>query len=223
MISGIALALKTLRPGVRVVGVEAAAAASAGASREAGRVVKLTSAETIADGIATKRVGDLTFDLMERWVDDLVVVDEEEIASAVLLLLERQKTVAEGAGAAGVSALLAGRVPVEEGQRCVVVLSGGNIDVNMVSRIIDRGLVADGRLVRLDVKVPDRPGSLAEVTGALAEMGANVLETHHQRAFADISVADVRIVLHVETRGREHAQEIVAGLEARGLLVQATL
>jgi threonine dehydratase len=220
MISGIALALKTLRPGVRVVGVEAAAAASARASRDAGHIVKIATAETIADGIATKRVGELTFRLMERWVDDLVTVDEEEIASAVLLLLERQKTVAEGAGAAGLAALLAGRVAVGRGERCVAVLSGGNIDVNIVARIIDRGLVADGRLARLVVKVPDRPGSLALLTGALAGLGANVLETHHQRAFADISVADVRIVVHVETRGRGHVDEIVAGLEARGLVVR---
>ena len=219
LISGIAIALKSTRPDVRVVGVESAAAASALASRRAGEVVKLESAETIADGIATKRVGDLTFPLMQEWVDDLVVVSEEEIASAVLLLLERQKTVAEGAGATALAALVHRDLGLDADARIVMILSGGNIDVNMVSRIIDRGLVADGRLVRLSVRMPDRPGSIARLSRSVADLGANVLESRHRRAFADISVGEVEIILHLETKGRSHADEIVIALQDLGLHV----
>jgi len=218
--SGIAVALKALRPSVEVIGVESEAAPSARASRDAGRVVGIESADTLADGIAVKRVGAFTFPLLERWVDDLVVVREEEIAAAILMLIEREKTVAEGAGATPLAALLAGRVHIARGKTAVLVLSGGNIDVNMISRIIDRGLVADGRLARLMIKVRDRPGSLARLTRTAAELGANVLEISHRRAFADISVGDVEIVMHLETRGREHVMEIVAALEGLGLVVE---
>jgi threonine dehydratase len=220
MISGIALALKSARPDVRVIGVEAEAAASALASRAAGRVVKIESHHTLADGIATKRVGDLTFPMIDALVDDLVVVSEEEIASAILMLVERQKTVVEGAAAVALAALATGRVPVTRSSTAVLLLSGGNIDVNILSRIIDRGLVADGRLTRLMVKVPDRPGSLSRLTRIVAGVGANVLEIAHRRAFADISVGDVEIVLHLETRGREHVEEIIGILENEGLLVE---
>lgn len=220
MISGIALAVKSRAPHVRIVGVEADAAPSARASRDAGEIVKITSSRTLADGIATKRVGEHTFPVIEALVDDLVTVSEEEIASAVLQLLERQKSVVEGAGAVGLAALSRGAVGAKEGERVVLVISGGNIDVNMVSRIIDRGLVADGRLVRLLVKVPDRPGSLASLTRMVARLGANVLETSHRRGFADISVGDVEIVFTLETRGQRHVQAIVAALEAEGLVVE---
>jgi threonine dehydratase len=204
-----------------VVGVEAQAAPSARASRDAGEIVKIQSSHTLADGIATKRVGELTFPMIEALVDDLVVVTEEEIASAILVLLERQKTVVEGAAAVALAAMTTGRVPVKPTETAVLVLSGGNIDVNIVSRIIDRGLLADGRLVRLRVKVPDRPGSLARVTKIVAGLGANVLETTHRRGFADISLGDVEIVFTLETRGQEHLVEIVGILESEG--VQATL
>ena len=220
MISGIAAAVKALRPDVRIIGVESEAAPSAFASRQAGEIVKITSAQTIADGIATKRVGDHTFPMIEALVDDLVVVTEEDTAQAILLLLERQKTVAEGAGAVGLAALTTGRIEVREGERVVVLLCGGNIDVNRVARIIDRGLVVDGRLVRLKVKVPDRPGYLARLTRLVASQGANVLETVHRRAFADISVGDVEIVMHLETRGRAHVEELKAFLESDGLVVE---
>lgn len=183
MISGIACAIKEIKPDVRIIGVEADAAASAKASRDAGEVVKIAASDTLADGIATKRIGEITYPLIERYVDELVSVGEEEIAAAILLLIEREKTVAEGAGAVGLA---------------------------------DRGLVFDGRLVRLAITVKDRPGSLAGLTRAVADMGANVLETYHRRAFADISVGDVGIVIQMETRGREHVIEIVHRLEDLG-------
>ncbi len=221
MISGVAVAIKEQRPEVRVIGVEAEAAPSARASRSAGHIVKISATDTLADGIAVKRVGDLTFPVIQKYVDDLVVVSEEEIASAIFLLLERRKTVVEGAGAVGLAALVSSRIPVRgRDERIAVVLSGGNIDVNRVSRIIDRGLVLDGRAAHLMVKVPDRPGFLARLTETVARLGANVRETYHRRAFADISVGEVEIVLNLETRGREHVDEIIRMLEAMGLSVE---
>lgn len=220
VISGTALALKALKPDVRIVGVEADAAPTALRSRQEGRIVDIETSETLADGIAVKRVGDLTFPIIERFVDDIVTVGEEEIASAIMALLEREKTLVEGAGAAPMAALLAGRIPVDADDVVVPVLCGGNIDVSKLSRIIERGLVGDGRLARLMVKVRDRPGSLARLTRRVAELGANVVEIGHRRAFADISVGDVEIVMHLETRGRDHVAEIVQGLEHDGHVVE---
>lgn len=220
IVSGIAVALKSLQPGVRVIGVEAQAAPSAAASRRAGHIVKIEATETLADGIAVKRVGEVTFPLLERYVDDLVEVDDEEIAAAILLLLEREKVLVEGAGAAGVAALLAGRFPLREDEATVLVLCGGNIDVNILSRIIDRGLVGDGRLARLVVTVRDRPGMLARITSIVARGGANVLESAHSRAFADISVGEVAIALTLETRGREHVEELIGALREDGHVVE---
>ncbi len=220
LISGVATGLEVLDPDIRVVGVEAEAAASAARSLREGRPVGIESAKTIADGIAVKRVGARTFPLIRDRVDDLVQVSEEEIATAILLLLEREKTVAEGAGAVPLAALIGGRIPVDEDDTVVLVLSGGNIDVNMISRIIDRGLVSDGRLARLRIRVPDRPGYLALLARISAEVGANVLEIHHRRAFADITMGDVEVVMHLETRGREHIEELIHALESEGLHVE---
>jgi threonine dehydratase len=220
LISGIAVAMKEQRPDIRIVGVEASAAASALASRRAGRIIAIESADTIADGIAVKRPGDLTFPLIERYVDDIVAVDEVEIAAGVHMLLERQKLLAEGAGAVALAALLTGKIPVRRGEQVVMILSGGNIDLNLAGRIVDRGLVADGRLARLAVTVPDRPGSLALLTRLVAEAGANVLEVAHGRAFADISVRDVEIVMLLETRGSDHVNAITKVLEDHGVAVR---
>ena len=220
LISGIAIALKALRPEVRMVGVEAEAAASARASRAAGRVVHIETTETIADGIAVKRIGEHTFPIIEQHVDEIVTVSEPETAEAVHLLIARQKIVAEGAGAVVLAALLNNRVTVERDDVTALVVSGGNIDVNIIERIIGRGQVKEGRIAHLMVKMRDRPGSLARLTGMVAEAGANVLEIAHRRAFADISVGEVEIVLHLETRGRDHVREIIALLEADGLRVE---
>lgn len=217
LIAGIATALKEQRPAIKVYGVEAAAAASALASRNAGHVVKIETSETIADGIAVKRVGDRTFPIIERYVDDIVAVTEEEIANAVHLLLEREKVLAEGAGAAPLAALVTARLPIASGDITAIVLSGGNIDVNLLERIIDRGLVTDGRLARLAITVPDRPGNLARLTRLVADAGANVLQVSHQRAFADISVRDVEILFQLETRGRDHVITIIDELARAGI------
>ncbi len=219
MISGIATAIKEQRPDVRIYGVEASAAASALASRNAGKVVHIETSETIAAGLAVKRVGDRTFPIIEKYVDAIVEVDEPQIAGAVHHLLERQKVLAEGAAATPLAALLNGQLPLRENDVAVMVLSGGNIDVNLVGRIINRGLVNDGRLARLAVTVHDRPGSLAKVTRLVAEEGANVLELSHSRAFAEISVRDVEIVIQLETRGRDHVQSVISRLEKDGVVV----
>ena len=220
LISGIAAAMKEQRPEIRIIGVEASAAASALASRRSGRIVAIESADTIADGIAVKRLGDLTFPLIERYVDDIVAVDEVEIAASVHALLERQKVLAEGAGAVALAGLASGKIPVRSRESVVMILSGGNIDLNLAGRIVDRGLVADGRLARLVVTVPDRPGSLALLTRLVAEAGANVLEVAHGRAFADISVRDVEIAMLLETRGTEHATGIIKLLDGHGVAVR---
>jgi threonine dehydratase len=220
IISGIATAVKAERPGVRVVGVEADRCASALASLAAGGPVEITSHDTIADGIAVKRLGDRTFPIVRDLVDEVVTVSEEEIARAVLLLLERENVLVEGAGAAPLAAVLSGSVEVSEGENVVGVLCGGNIDVNMISRIIERGLVESGRLVHLSVKVRDRPGNLERLTGIVAGLGANVQDVHHRRGFADISVGDVEIVMELETRGPDHVGEVKAALEARGHQVE---
>jgi len=220
IISGIAVAVKTLKPSVRVVGVEAEAAASALASRKVREIVAIESADTLADGIAVKRIGERTFPIIQEYVDDIVTVSEEEIATAVLLLLERERTVVEGAGAVPLAALMSGKIRPGDGERVAGILCGGNIDVNMISRIIERGLVGDGRMAHLIVKVKDRPGSLSRLTELVAQRGANVLDIHHRRGFADISVGDVEIVLQLETRGRDHVSEIIQALEERGLHVE---
>jgi threonine dehydratase len=222
LISGIAIALESLRPEVRVIGVEPEAAASARAARDAGERTVLDSVETMADGVAVKRVGERTFPLIERFVDDIVTVSEDEIASAIVSMLEQDRIVVEGAGAVGVAALATGKVGMSRGDDVAVVISGGNIDLNLMSRIIERGLSADGRVVRLRVRVRDRPGALARLTQAVATAEGNVLEVYHRRGFADISVPDVEIVIHMETRGREHAAEIVAALEALGHTVESS-
>jgi threonine dehydratase len=220
LIAGTAIVLEQLAPEARIIGVEAAAVPSASAAVAAGRVVTVEPGETLADGIATKRIGELTFPLIRDLVDDILVVSEDEIATAILLLLERTSTVVEGAGAVGLAALLGGRIGgIGPDDDVVVVLSGGNIDVNRMARIISHGLVADGRLARLSVEGPDRPGLLAHIASIVARLGGNIMEVQHQRDVSSMSIGTVGIVVTVETHGREHAEEIVRELGAEGLRV----
>jgi threonine dehydratase len=217
--SGIATAVKERRPSVRIVGVEAEVIPCMKAALEAGGPVTLDPASTLADGIAVKRAGDLTYAHVRRYVDEIVTVSEEEIASAILYLLETEKTVAEGAGAVGVAALLHRKVRGLDGKRVVSILSGGNIDVNLIARIIERGLVKDGRLVRVVVALMDKPGQLAIVSGIVAGCRANVIEVHHSRAFAS-RFGDTTLQLTLETRGPEHVEEILGALRERGYTVE---
>ncbi len=219
LVSGIAVAVKALRPATRVIGVETEVLPCILQAVEAGRPVTLDPANTIADGIAVKRAGDLTLEHVKRYVDDIVTVSEEEIASAILYLLEKEKTVVEGAGAVAVAALMQRKVRGLEGRRVVAIVSGGNIDVNLVARVIERGLVKDGRLVRISVPLQDKPGQLAKVSSIVANARANVIEVHHTRAFA-YRFGDTTLQLTLETRGPEHVEEILRALRERGYQVQ---
>jgi len=221
--SGIACALKSLNPAIRVVGVQAEKISSMKASLEAGRVVELPPGNTLADGVAVRRPGTETFSLMQQYIDAIVTVDEAEIANAILRLLEQDKTVVEGAGALPLAALLNGKVPEARVKNTALVLSGGNIDVNLLSRIIERGLVKDGRLMRLTVMMPDRPGALAGFVGVIAEQGANVMEIHHNRAFLKGPLAEAQVKVTLETRGSEHIAELLTTLGARGWVVAPDL
>ena len=215
LIAGIAVALKEQNPNIAIIGVEAAAFPSAQLSLERNEVVAAGQMASLADGIAVKQVGDVPFALMSRYVDEVVCVEEEEIARAILTLLEIEKTVAEGAGAVALAAILEGRVQLA-GKRVAAIVSGGNIDVNKLARIIEHGLVKDGRRIRLRVQVPDRPGSLERVTGAIAAEMANVLEVYHERSFPGRPVDSTEIFFTLETRGREHAEQLISRLAAQG-------
>ena len=223
MIAGVAVAAKALRRDLRIVGVEAAASPGATVSLEVGEPVPVETSDTLADGIAVKRIGSLTYPVLASMVDEVALVSESEIASAIFYLLEREKAVVEGAGAVAVAALLAGQISVRPSETVVCVLSGGNIDMNIIARVIDRGLWGDGRLARLNVVVRDRPGYLNELTAVVAREGANVLDIDHTRAFGDVSVGDVSIGIRAETRGRAHVAEIIKKLEALGHRVDKEL
>jgi len=215
LMAGVALAIKSYRPGVRIVGVQAAGAPAMFLSRQQGKLVATESVHTIADGIAIKHPGALCWQLIQQYVDDIVLVDEEEIAEGILFLLERAKVIVEGAGAVGMAALLGDRVPDLQGPVCVV-LSGGNIDVNIISRIIERGLVKAGRYIRLSTFVPDRPGGLQQLLATVAQTGANVIEVHHERWLNKVTIGEVEINLSLETRNARHVDEILATLKAKG-------
>jgi threonine dehydratase len=220
LIAGIALAVKARRPRARVIGVQAAAIAGMRAALAEGRRVTLPAAATIADGIAVRQVGEQTLAVAARHVDEVVTVSEEELANAILLLLEIEKTVVEGAGAAALAALI-NRPLGLAGARVALVLSGGNIDVTMLARIIERGLVKDGRLVRLGVLLRDRPGELARLATLLAEARANIVHIEHDRAFARwAGIGETEVELTLETSGREHVTELLGRLEAGGYRVE---
>jgi threonine dehydratase len=180
-----------------------------------GRSVVIPARSTVADGIAVRAVGEKTFPLVRKYVDDVVVVDEEEIAAAVLFLLEREKTLAEGAGAVAVAALLHHKIPVA-GKTVAAIVSGGNMDVTLLSRIIERGLAKDGRLIRLRVSLPDHPGALHRLTEVIAANQVNIVETSYHRTFYGASLGYTVIDLTMETRGPEHVDALVESLETAG-------
>jgi len=215
LIGGIACAVKEMNPAVKVYGVQPAKISSMKAAIEKGERVTLKPAATIADGIAVRRAGERTFPLVQKYVDDIVTVEEEEIANAILLLLEREKTLAEGAGAASIAAVLNHKLPVE-GKKVAVLVCGGNIDVTLLARIIERGLVKDGRLVRLRVHLPDYPGALHRLTGILADHRANIVETAYDRAYHGVNLGDTAIDITMETRGPAHIAELLTALLAGG-------
>ena len=215
LISGIAIALKEQRPTIRVIGVQAEQAASAVLSRQAGHVVELTGIKTIADGIAVKRVGHLTFPIIERYVDDLVTVNDDDIAAAILIYMERSRVVVEGAGAASLAALISRKVNLN-GTCTGVVVSGGNIDVQMVAKIIEKGLVRTGRLLRITVDLLDVPGTLGRLSTRLGQLRANILQISFDRSTSSLPLDRATVEISLETRNREHQQEILQTLDEAG-------
>ncbi len=217
LIAGIAAVIKATRPGVRVVGVQAAGAASYPESLAQGHPVALTSMTTMADGIAVGRPGDIPFAEIRDHVDEVVTVGEESISRALVLLLERAKLVVEPAGAVAVAAILDN--PAAFATPSVAVLSGGNVDPLLLGKLIRHGMAAAGRYLNIRVRIPDRPGGLARLLGELAEEGANVLEVAHERTSALLGLDEVEIQAQLETRGREHAEAVLARLRRDGYAV----
>ena len=215
LIAGVACAIKESNRRIRVIGVQAERLPSMLRAREAGHPVTIPAEATIADGIAVRRAGEKTLPLVEKYVNELVTVDEEEIASAILVLLEREKTLAEGAGAAALAALLHKKTALD-GQRTAVLVCGGNIDVTLLSKIIERGLVKDGRWVRVRIHLTDRPGSLHNLTRIIAGQRANIVETSYDRAWYGVNLGDTVIDITLETRGPTHIEEIRSALTAAG-------
>ena len=220
LIGGIACAIKesciaASRPGIRVIGVQTSRLPSMAEAVKQHHPVTLEPATTIADGIAVRRAGDITFPVVEKYVDEIVTVDEDEIASAILVLLEREKTLAEGAGAAALAAVLQKKTSLKT-EHTAVVVSAGNIDVTLLSRIIERGLVQDGRLIRLRIHLLDKPGALADLTRLIASYRANIVDTLHNRAYYGVNLGDTVIDITMETRGRQQVEELLAALTAEG-------
>ena len=216
LIGGVACAVKETNPAIRVIGVQTSRLPSMKAALAAHHPVATEPATTIADGIAVRRAGDVTYPVVARYVDEIVTVDEDEIASSILTLLEREKTLAEGAGATALAALLQHRTSLPANARTAVLVSGGNIDVTLLSRIIERGLVQDGRLIRLRIHLLDKPGALAELTRLIADHRANIVDTLHNRAYYGVNLGDTVIDITMETRGREQVNELLAALTEAG-------
>ena len=213
LISGIAYAVKSLKPSCRVVGVQAAGAASMYTSLQQGAPVELKSVATIADGIAVKKPGDLTFEICKKYVDEVITVNEDEIASAMLQLMEGQKTVSEGAGATPVAAVMFGRVDTTK-LKTVCVVSGGNVDVTTLSRVITKGLSKSGRIVEITTKVTDKPGSLMQLLQVIAGTGANIVSINHAREDKQSDIGACIVTMVLETRNQEHIQQIEMELTA---------
>lgn len=211
LIGGVACAVKERSSKVEVVGVQTARLPSMSAALRNGVPVELPAGPTLADGIAVRKAGSRTVPLVQRYVDQIVSVDEDEIAAAILTLLEGEKTVAEGAGAVALAALLQGKTG-HRGRRIAVLVSGGNLDVNLLARIIERGMVRDGRRLRLRVRLPDYPGSLEGLTSVIAKASANIVETSYNRAHYGVGLNEAALDVTMETRGRDHAAELLTAL-----------
>ncbi len=216
--SGVAYAVKTLYPKVKIVGVQAEGAASMFASRDHNQIECLPSVLTIADGIAVKEPGRFTFDLCQKYVDEVVCVSEDEICAAILALIERHKLIAEGAGAVSVAAAMFNKVDLR-GKKVCCIVSGGNIDVTILSRVINRGLMKGGRTTEMLIEMPDRPGSLQGLCNVIVRYGANIISVHHERngESPDVNSCNLRIIL--ETRNAEHIADIQHGIESAGYII----
>ena len=219
LISGVAFAIKELNPDVKVYGVQAENAPSMAESIRQGEAITLPSVQTFADGIAVKHPGDVTFDMVRRYVDEVVTVSEDEIAAAILALMEKQKLVAEGAGAVGIAAAMYHKVNTE-GKTVCALLSGGNVDVTMLERILTRGLAKEGRTVSFSTVLPDQPHALASFLEVVSSMGANVLDVNHERRNTKAAIGSCVVNLSVETRDKAHIQELFGCLRRKGYVVE---
>jgi threonine dehydratase len=222
LISGVAFALKNLNPRVKVYGVQTEGAPSMVESLRDGKVECLPSVSTIADGIAVKEPGDLTFQICQKYVDGIVTVSEDEICAAILRLIESEKMVSEGAGAASVAAVMFNKVPVK-GKKTVCIVSGGNIDVTVLSRIINRGLAKSGRLCTLDMELDDQPGRLVSVCSVIAQLGANITGVHHDRSANRQKVNSCILRVSMETKNEEQIDQIIKALGSKELNVRRIL
>ncbi|MHB8764920.1 MAG: threonine ammonia-lyase [Deferrisomatales bacterium] len=220
LVSGVAAAVKALRPGVRVVGVQTEACPSAVRALAAGRPVTVEAGRSIADGIVVPRTGELTFELLHRLVDEVITVPETGILLAIVELLERKKLVAEGAGAAAVAALVAADPARVAGRTVAVVVSGGNLDLNVLDRILEQGLMRTGRIARFAAVLDDVPGALGSLLAVLAQQGANVLHIVHDRLSVDLPVGRTRVEVDLETRGPDHAAEAARALREAGFTLE---
>ena len=219
LISGIATAITSQQPDVRVIGVQAEGASSVIDSLEAGEIRSRDSVDTVADGIATRSVGEQPFEIIQERVDEVVTVSDEEIALALTLLLERSKTVVEGAGAVALSALLEDRFDYEEDEVIVPALCGGNIDMNVLTTVILRGMIQLGRYLKIRTVLPDRPGALESLIEIIASKGANIYEIHHERTSREVGMSDTSVELELETHGPDHAADLLATLRDAGYTV----
>ena len=219
LISGIAAVVRKRRPDVEVIGVQSIHAPSAFYSLKRGKVVEVKVKPTLADGIALRRVGEITFPLIQKGVDEMITVGEDEIASAILMLMERKRVVAEGAGATPLAALLSKRWKTRA-EKIVLVISGGNIDFHLLDRILEKGLAQTGRLVRMSIVLRDVPGALAKLTTLVGQHRANILHIIHERAAKDIPIGFSKVILMLETRGPNHIREIKKGFKAKGYSLQ---
>jgi len=215
LISGIAAVVKKRRPDVKVIGVQAIHAASAFYSLKRRKIVEVKTKPTLADGIALRRVGEIAFPLIQKGIDEMVVVEENEIASAILMLMERKRIVAEGAGATPLAALLSKRLKTRA-KKIVLLISGGNIDFHLLDRIIEKGLAQTGRLVRVSIVLRDVPGALGKLTTLVAQHRANILHIIHERGTRDIPIGFSKVILVLESRGPDHIRKIKKGLEHEG-------
>jgi threonine dehydratase len=218
LISGIAYALKSLRPDIEVIGVQSQGAASMAVSLEEERVVALEEVSTVADGIKVKEPGEHTFAMVREYVDQIVTVSDDEVAGAILTLMEQHKLITEGAGAVSVAAVLYGKVPVK-GKRVVCLLSGGNIDVTILSKVIERGLLKAGRSDTLAIQLEDKPGQLQGVSATIAELGANVTSVQYEKASEGSKITDCVLRINLETRNFEHIAAVHEGLKKKGFTV----
>jgi threonine dehydratase len=217
LLAGVALAVKSRRPRVRVIGVEATRAPTFTKALRAGRPVRIAAGATLADGLCVPQIGSIPFPIARRLVDKIVQVGEDEIALAILRILELEKIVVEGAGAVPLAACLSGKLPHLKGKRVALALCGGNIDPNILDRVIEKGLVVDGRLTRFTAVISDRPGGLAKLARLLAEAGASIKEVAHDRAFAGADVSTVNVLCTIETRDHRHVREVQRQLKQNGI------